>query len=130
MSCDQCKAAGFGSICTGAKPCFICTGKKIKCTYSEIASPAAKKVTAPKKQLTSAEEAAGAGSRAGSPAYEESNAENSNVEEAKQALLRKDVAAMTEASKLNNKNSKNNKKRKSRKATRAQHKGTRKFKHK
>ena len=124
MSCDQCKAAGFGSICTGAKPCFICTGKKIKCTYSETASPA------PKRKPTPAEIAAGAGSRAGSPAYEESNAENSNVEEAKQALLRKDVAAMTEASKLNNKNSKNNKKRKSRKATRAQHKGTRKFKHK
>ena len=126
MSCDQCKAAGFGSICTGAKPCFICTGKKIKCTYSETASPAAKRLTAPKKQLTSAEEAAGAGSRAGSPAYEESNAENSNVEEAKQALLRKDVAAMTEASKLNNKN----KKRKSRKATRTKQKGTRKLKHK
>ena len=129
MSCDQCKAAGFGSICTGAKPCFICTGKKIKCTYSETASPAAKRLTAPKKQLTSAEEAAGAGSRAGSPAYVESNAENSNVEEAKQAALRKEVAAMTKKSQLNNKNNKN-KKRKSRKATRAQHKGTRKFKHK
>jgi hypothetical protein len=120
----------MATSCNKGYPCFICIGRKIKCTYSETATPAPKRLTAPKKQLTSAEIAAGAGSRAGSPAYEESNAENSNVEEAKQALLRKEVAAMTEASKLNNKNSKNNKKRKSRKATRAQHKGTRKFKHK
>lgn len=138
MSCDQCARAGIAKFCSMGQPCFQCTSSKRNCTYgvplsaNNILQPfklALPKVSQPPKKFTSAEAAAGAGSRAGSPAYEESNAENSNVEEAKQAALRKEVAAMTKKSQLNNKNNKN-KKRKSRKATRAQHKGTRKFKHK
>jgi hypothetical protein len=138
MSCDQCARSGIAKFCSMGKPCFQCTSSKRNCTYgvplsaNNILQPFKldlPKVSQPPKKLTSAEAAAGAGSRAGSPAYEESNAENSNVEEAKQAALRKEVAAMTKKSQLNNKNNKN-KKRKSRKATRAQHKGTRKFKHK
>ena len=135
MSCDQCARAGIAKFCSMGQPCFQCTSSKRHCTYgvplsaNNILQPfklALPKVSQPPKQLTSAEAAAGAGSRAGSPAYVESNAENSNEEEAKQAALRKKVAAMNKNSQLNNKN----KKRKSRKATRTKQKGTRKLKYK
>ena len=136
MSCDQCARAGIAKFCSMGEPCFQCTSRKITCTYgvplsaNNILQPfkltLPKVSQPPKRQPTPAEAAAGAGSRAGSPAYEVSNAENSNVEEAKQAALRKKVAAMNKNSQLNNKN----KKRKSRKATRTKQKGTRKLKHK
>jgi hypothetical protein len=138
MSCDQCARSGIAKFCSMGQPCFQCTSSKRQCTYgvplsaNNILQPfkvALSKVAQPPKKLTSAEAAAGAGSRAGSPAYVESNAENSNEEEAKQAALRKKVAAMNKNSQLNNKNNKN-KKRKSRKATRTKQKGTRKLKHK
>ena len=135
MSCDQCARSGIAKFCSMGQPCFQCTSSKRQCTYgvplsaNNILQPfkvALSKVAQPPKKLTSAEAAAGAGSRAGSPAYVESNAENSNEEEAKQAALRKKVAAMNKNSQLNNKN----KKRTSRKATRTKQKGTRKLKHK
>ena len=139
MSCDQCARSGIAKFCSMGQPCFQCTSSKRQCTYGvplsannilqpfKVALP--KVAQPPKRQPTSAEAAAGAGSRAGSPAYVESNAENSNEEEAAQAALRKKVAAMNKNSQLNNKNNKN-KKRTSRKATRTKQKGTRKLKHK
>ena len=136
MSCDQCAKVGIAKFCSMGQPCFQCTSRKITCTYgvpltaNNILQPFKKALTknakSPKKEFTSAEVAAGAGSRAGSPAYEESNAENSNVEEAAQAALRKEVAAMNKESQLNNKNK--NKKRKSRKFRKS--KQSRKLKHK
>ena len=136
MSCDQCAKVGIAKFCSMGQPCFQCTSRKITCTYgvplsaNNILQPFKKALTksaqSPKKEFTSAEVAAGAGSRAGSPAYEESNAENSNVEEAAQAALRKEVAAMNKESQLNNKNK--NKKRKSRKSRKS--KQSRKLKHK
>lgn len=136
MSCDQCARAGIAKFCSMGEPCFQCTSSKRNCTYgvplsaNNILQPfklALPKVSQPPKKLTSAEAAAGAGSRAGSPAYVESNVENSNEEEAKQAALRKKVAAMNKKSQLNNKNNKNKKgtSRKSRKS-----KKSRKLKHK
>jgi len=134
MSCDQCAKVGIAKFCSMGQPCFQCNSRKITCTYgvplsaNNILQPFKEALTkgaqSPKKEFTSAEVAAGAGSRAGSPAYEESNAENSNVEEAAQAALRKEVAAMTKESELNNKN----KKRKSRKSRKS--KQSRKLKHK
>ena len=136
MSCDQCARAGIAKFCSMGQPCFQCTSSKRHCTYgvplsaNNILQPfklALPKVSQPPKQLTSAEAAAGAGSRAGSPAYVESNAENSNEEEAKQAALRKKVAAMNKNSQLNNKN----KKRKSRKLRKSRKsKQSRKLKYK
>jgi hypothetical protein len=136
MSCDQCAKVGIAKFCSMGQPCFQCTSRKITCTYgvpltaNNILQPFKEALTkgaqSPKKEFTSAEVAAGAGSRAGSPAYEESNAENSNVEEAAQAALRKKVAAMNKESQLNNKNK--NKKRKSRKSRKS--KQSRKLKHK
>jgi hypothetical protein len=136
MSCDQCAKVGIAKFCSMGQPCFQCTSRKITCTYgvpltaNNILQPFKEALTkgaqSPKKEFTSAEVAAGAGSRAGSPAYEESNAENSNVEEAAQAALRKEVAAMNKESQLNNKNK--NKKRKSRKSRKS--KQSRKLKHK
>jgi hypothetical protein len=134
MSCDQCAKVGIAKFCSMGQPCFQCTSRKITCTYgvpltaNNILQPFKKALTksaqSPKKKFTSAEVAAGAASRAGSPAYEVSNAENSNVEEAKQAALRQEVASMTKKSQLNNKN----KKRKSRKFRKS--KQSRKLKHK
>jgi hypothetical protein len=139
MSCDQCAKVGIAKFCSMGQPCFQCTSRKITCTYgvpltaNNVLQPFKEALTkvaltksaqSPKKEFTSAEVAAGAGSRAGSPAYEVSNAENSNVEEAKQAALRQEVAAMTKKSQLNNKN----KKRKSRKSRKS--KQSRKLKYK
>jgi hypothetical protein len=134
MSCDQCAKVGIAKFCSMGQPCFQCTSRKITCTYgvpltaNNILQPFKEALTksaqSPKKEFTSAEVAAGAASRAGSPAYIESNAENSNVEEAAQATLRKEVASMTKKSQLNNKN----KKRKSRKSRKS--KQSRKLKHK
>ena len=140
MSCDQCARAGIAKFCSMGEPCFQCTRSKRHCTYgvplsaNNILKPfkltLPKVSQPPKRQPTPAEAAAGAGSRAGSPAYEVSNAENSNVEEAKQAALRKEVAAMTKNSQLNNKNNKN-KKRKSRKLRKSRKsKQSRKLKYK
>jgi hypothetical protein len=134
MSCDQCAKVGIAKFCSMGQPCFQCTSRKITCTYgvpltaNNILQPFKKALTksaqSPKKEFTSAEVAAGAGSRAGSPAYVESNAENTNEEEAAQAALRKEVTAMNKKSQLNNKN----KKRKSRKSRKS--KQSRKLKHK
>ena len=137
MSCDQCARSGIAKFCSMGEPCFQCISSKRHCTYGvplsannilqpfKVALP--KVAQPPKRQPTSAEAAAGAGSRAGSPAYVESNAENSNEEEAAQAALRKKVAAMNKNSQLNNKNNKN-KKRTSRKSRKS--KKSRKLKHK
>ena len=134
MSCDQCAKVGIAKFCSMGQPCFQCRSRKITCTYgvpltaNNILQPFKEALTksaqSPKKEFTSAEVAAGAASRAGSPAYEESNAENSNVEEAAQAALRKEVTAMNKKSQLNNKN----KKRKSRKSRKS--KQSRKLKYK
>ena len=136
MSCDQCAKVGIAKFCSMGQPCFQCTSRKITCTYgvpltaNNILQPFKEALTkgaqSPKKEFTSAEVAAGAGSRAGSPAYVESNAENTNEEEAAQAALRKEVAAMNKESQLNNKNK--TKKRKSRKSRKS--KQSRKLKHK
>uniref|UniRef100_A0A6C0BI59 Zn(2)-C6 fungal-type domain-containing protein n=1 Tax=viral metagenome TaxID=1070528 RepID=A0A6C0BI59_9ZZZZ len=136
MSCDQCAKVGIAKFCSMGQPCFQCNGRKIKCTYgvpltaNNVLQPFKEALTkgaqSPKKEFTSAEVAAGAASRAGSPAYEVSNAENSNVEEAKQAALRQEVVAMTKKSQLNKNNK--NKKRKSRKSRKS--KQSRKLKHK
>jgi hypothetical protein len=137
MSCDQCAKVGIAKFCSMGQPCFQCTSRKITCTYgvpltaNNILQPFKEALTkgaqSPKKEFTSAEVAAGAASRAGSPAYVESNAENTNEEEAKQAALRQEVAAMTKKCQLNKKNNKN-KKRKSRKSRKS--KQSRKLKHK
>ena len=125
-ACDRCIGAGAEKSCNRGLPCFQCIGKKKTCTYTGYPvydnSKKNNKSSTLKRQPTPAEVAAGAASRAGSPAYEESNAENSNVEEAAQAALRKQVAAMTKESELNK-----NKKRKSRKSRKS--KQTRKLKH-
>jgi hypothetical protein len=142
MSCDQCAKVGIAKFCSMEQPCFQCTGRKITCTYgvpltaNNVLQPFKEALTkvaltksaqSPKKEFTSAEVAAGAASRAGSPAYEVSNAENSNVEEANQTELIKKVIAMNKESQLNKKNNKN-KKRKSRKSRKS--KQSRKLKYK
>ena len=130
-ACDRCIGAGAEKSCNRGHPCFQCIGKKKPCTYTgypvyDNISKKNNKLSSPKRQPSPAEVAAGAASRAGSPAYEESNAENTNEEEAAQAALRKQVAAMTKKSQLNNKNKKRkSKSRKSRKS-----KQTRKLKYK
>jgi len=129
-ACDRCIGARTQQSCSRGQPCFQCIGKKKLCTYTGYPVYDTLKINttkpSPKRQPTPAEVAAGAGSRAGSPAYVESNAENSNVEEAAQDALRKEVAAITKESELNNKNK--NKKRKSRKSRKS--KQSRKLKHK
>jgi hypothetical protein len=129
-ACDRCIGAGAEKSCNRGHPCFQCIGKKKPCTYTgypvyDNIPKKNNKSSTLKRQPTPAEVAAGAASRAGSPAYEESNAENSNVEEAAQAALRKEVAAMTKESELNKNKKRKSKSRKSRKSQQ-----TRKLKYK
>jgi hypothetical protein len=135
-ACDRCIGAGAEKSCNRGHPCFQCIGKKKSCTYTgypvyDNISKKNNKSSSPKRP-TPAEVAAGAASRAGSPAYEVSNAENTNEEEAAQAALRKKVADITKESQLNNKNkkrkSKSHKSYKSRKSRKSQQ--TRKLKYK
>ena len=128
-ACDRCIGAGAEKSCNRGHPCFQCIGKKKPCTYTgypvyDNIPKKNNKSSTLKRQPTPAEVAAGAASRAGSPAYEESNAENTNEEEV--AQLRKKVADITKESQLNNKN----KKRKSKSGKSRKSQQTRKLKYK